>query len=168
MRHIFGVSKTYIKTPNRDQIGNHLSCEIFNKEVSFSLSFVRYLIGCKMPSEPKRKLAAIMFTDIVGYTSLMQKDEVKARKLIQRQREIMKPLIEKHRGTILQYVGDGTFITFDSAIEAVNCGYKIQIQTYIETIFLGEKLLKNVEHSIKIYSLAGEDLKVSRPFEAQQ
>jgi len=60
-----------------------------------------------MPSEPKRKLAAIMFTDMVGYTSLMQKDEVKARKLIQRQREIMKPLIDKHSGTILQYVGDG-------------------------------------------------------------
>ncbi len=167
-----------------------------------------------------------MFTDMVGYTSLMQKDEVKARKLIQRQREIMKPLIEKHRGTILQYVGDGTFITFDSAIEAVNCGYEIQNQfksdknlslrigihigdvvvegdevygdgvnvasrleplaepggvcisekvydeiqnqTNIETVFLGEKLLKNVEHSTKIYSLAGENLKVSRPFEAQQ
>ncbi|MCH8273117.1 MAG: tetratricopeptide repeat protein, partial [Candidatus Marinimicrobia bacterium] len=79
-----------------------------------------------MPSEPKRKLAAIMFTDMVGYTALMQDDEPKARKLIQKHRELMKPLIEKHSGIILQYVGDGTFITFDSAIEAVNCGYEIQ------------------------------------------
>ena len=62
-----------------------------------------------MTDSPKRKLAAIMFTDMVGYTSLMQKDESKARELIQRHRELMKPLIEKHSGTILQYVGDGTF-----------------------------------------------------------
>jgi len=79
-----------------------------------------------MPSEPKRKLAAIMFTDMVGYTSLMQENESRARELIQRHRELMKPLVEKHGGKILQYVGDGTFITFDSAIEAVNCGYEIQ------------------------------------------
>ena len=81
-----------------------------------------------MPSEPKRKLAAIMFTDMVGYTALMQDDEPKARKLIQKHLELMKPMIEKHSGIILQYVGDGTFITFDSAIEAVNCGYEIQNQ----------------------------------------
>jgi len=39
-----------------------------------------------MPSEPKRKLAAIMFTDMVGYTALMQDDEPKARELIERHR----------------------------------------------------------------------------------
>jgi len=79
-----------------------------------------------MPSEPKRKLAAIMFTDMVGYTALMQDDEPKARKLIQRHREMMKPLIEKHSGEIIQYVGDGTFCRFDSAIEAVNTALEIQ------------------------------------------
>ena len=62
-----------------------------------------------MPSEPKRKLVAIMFTDMVGYTSLMQSDEEQARKLVQKQRDLLKPLVEKHDGTVLQYVGDGTF-----------------------------------------------------------
>ena len=75
---------------------------------------------------PKRKLAAIMFTDMVGYTALMQKDESKARELIQRHRELMKPHVEKHGGEILQFVGDGTFCTFDSAIEAVNAALEIQ------------------------------------------
>ncbi|MCH8299015.1 MAG: hypothetical protein IIC39_00540 [Candidatus Marinimicrobia bacterium] len=79
-----------------------------------------------MPSERKRKLAAIMFTDMVGYTALMQKDESKARELIQRHRELMKPHVEKHGGEILQFVGDGTFCTFDSAIEAVNAALEIQ------------------------------------------
>ncbi len=79
-----------------------------------------------MPSEPKRKLAAIMFTDMVGYTALMQEDEDKARELIERHRAHMKPFVEKHDGEIIQYVGDGTFCRFDSAIEAVNTALEIQ------------------------------------------
>ncbi len=38
----------------------------------------------------------------------------------------MKPLVEKHNGEVLQYVGDGTFCTFDSAIEAVNSAMEIR------------------------------------------
>ena len=79
-----------------------------------------------MPPEPKRKLAAIMFTDMVGYTSLMQKDEDKARELIERHRDLMKPHVDKHGGKIIQYVGDGTFCRFDSAKEAVNAALEIQ------------------------------------------
>ncbi|MCH8305492.1 MAG: adenylate/guanylate cyclase domain-containing protein, partial [Candidatus Marinimicrobia bacterium] len=70
-----------------------------------------------MTESPKRKLAAIMFTDMVGYTALMQEDEEKARELIQRHRELMKPIVEKYKGKILQYVGDGTLCSFESAIE---------------------------------------------------
>ena len=67
-----------------------------------------------------------MFTDMVGYTTLMQKDEEKARDLIERHRAHMKPFVEKHGGEIIQYVGDGTFCRFDSAIEAVNAALEIQ------------------------------------------
>ena len=54
-----------------------------------------------MPSEPKRKLAAIMFTDIVGYTAMMQKDERKTQDLVEQQREldlppILGPLVMLH------------------------------------------------------------------------
>jgi len=78
------------------------------------------------PESPKRKLAAIMFTDMVGYTALMQEDEDKARELIQRHRDLMKPIIEKYNGEILQYVGDGTFCSFESAIESAKCAIEIQ------------------------------------------
>ena len=179
-----------------------------------------------MPSNPKRKLAAIMFTDMVGYTALMQKAEMKARELVQNHREIIKPLIEKHAGEVIQYVGDGTFSTFASAIEAVNCAIEIQRslkdneelslrigihvgdvvvegdevygdgvnvtsrleplaepggvciservyddiknQLDMETAFLGEKSLKNVDRPIKIYSLIGEGLKTAKPFEEEE
>ena len=79
-----------------------------------------------MTTGPKRKLVAIMFIDMVGYTSLMQSDEEKARNLVQKQRDLLKPLVEKHDGTVLQYVGDGTFCMFNSAIEAVNAAMEIQ------------------------------------------
>ena len=79
-----------------------------------------------MPEAPKHKLAAIMFTDMEGYTALMQEDEPKARELIEYQREILKRLVTKHEGEVLQYVGDGTFCKFGSAIEAVNAAIDIQ------------------------------------------
>ena len=78
------------------------------------------------PEAPNHKLAAIMFTDMVGYTSMMQKDEDEARKLIERHRAHMQPFVEKYGGEIIQFVGDGTFCRFDSAIEAVKSALEIQ------------------------------------------
>ena len=77
-------------------------------------------------SELKRKLTAIMFTDMVGFTAMMQRDEPKTQKLVVKQRDIIKPLVEKHNGKVLQYTGDGTLCTFGSAIAAVNCAVEIQ------------------------------------------
>ena len=73
-----------------------------------------------------RKLVAIMFTDMVGYTALMQKDESKARELVQRHRKLMKTQLNEHRGKILHFMGDGTLCTFESAIEAVKAALEIQ------------------------------------------
>lgn len=67
-----------------------------------------------------------MFTDMVGYTALMQKDESKARELVQRHRKLMKPQLDEHRGKILHFMGDGTLCTFESAIEAVKAALEIQ------------------------------------------
>ena len=74
-----------------------------------------------------RQLAAIMFTDIVGYTALMQQDEEKAIQARDKHRRIFNSITEKHRGRILQYYGDGTLSIFDSAIDAVNCGIEMQL-----------------------------------------
>ena len=73
-----------------------------------------------------RQLAAIMFTDIVGYTALMGKDSAKALELIRISKEIQKPLVEKHNGKWLKEMGDGALAQFSSAIDAVNCSIEIQ------------------------------------------
>jgi len=74
-----------------------------------------------------RQLVAIMFTDIVGYTGLMQQDEGKAIIYRNRHREVFDALTGKFGGKILQYYGDGTLSTFSSAIDAVRCGIELQL-----------------------------------------
>ena len=77
-------------------------------------------------TRPKRQLAAIMFTDIVGYTALMGKDNARALALVRKSRDIQKPLVEEYHGTWLKEMGDGALAQFSSAIDAVNCAIEIQ------------------------------------------
>ncbi len=74
----------------------------------------------------QRKLAAIMFTDIVGYTALMSKDEQKALRILQKNRDLLKSLIKQYNGEWLQAIGDGTLSSFASVVDAVNCALEVQ------------------------------------------
>ena len=75
---------------------------------------------------PQRRLAAIMFTDIVGYSAMMQKDEAITNRLRKRHREVFSRLTKKYDGEILQYYGDGTLSIFYSTAAAVECAVDIQ------------------------------------------
>ena len=75
----------------------------------------------------QRQLVAIMFTDIVGYTSLMQQDEQKAIEFREHHRKVFDNTTKKYKGRILQYFGDGTLSTFPSAIDAVHCALEMQV-----------------------------------------
>jgi len=73
-----------------------------------------------------RQLAAIMFTDIVGYTALMGADEQKAFELLKKNREFQKPIIEKFNGRWIKELGDGVMASFNTVSDAVNAAIKIQ------------------------------------------
>jgi len=73
-----------------------------------------------------RRLVAIMFTDIAGYTSLAQKDERAALRLLQEQEELVPPVLEAHRGHRVKSMGDGLLIEFPNALDAVECGVDLQ------------------------------------------
>jgi len=77
-------------------------------------------------SEATHQLAAIMFTDIVGYTALMGEGEQRAIRLLDKNLSIQKPLIEQHKGKLLKEIGDGLLSSFNSVIEAVKCAIEIQ------------------------------------------
>ncbi|MFT6321364.1 MAG: TolB-like protein/class 3 adenylate cyclase, partial [Granulosicoccus sp.] len=79
-----------------------------------------------MENQKTRRLAAIMFTDIVGYTALMQKDENAAADKRAHHREEFEQYHQKYHGEILQYFGDGTLSVFQSGVEAVECAIEIQ------------------------------------------
>jgi TolB-like protein/Tfp pilus assembly protein PilF len=68
-----------------------------------------------------------MFTDIVGYTSLMGIDEDKAFRILRQNRKIQRAQIEQHHGKWLKEIGDGILASFDSASEAVRCASRIQL-----------------------------------------
>jgi len=76
--------------------------------------------------ETTRKIVAIMFSDIAGYTAAMGQDEELAIKAVSRSRAVQKELVRKFRGDWVQEVGDGALCTFASAVEAVTCAVEIQ------------------------------------------
>ena len=82
-----------------------------------------------------RKLAAIMFTDIVGYTSLMSRDEDNALRILQKNRDVIKLLVAQFNGDFLKEMGDGTLSSFPSVVDAVNCVLEIQNSLKDETDF---------------------------------
>ncbi|MBK8983587.1 MAG: tetratricopeptide repeat protein [Ignavibacteria bacterium] len=73
-----------------------------------------------------RQLAAIMFSDMTGYTALMQQNEQSAREKRRRLKEVLENTVSVYSGKILQYYGDGALSIFNSAIDGVNCAVKIQ------------------------------------------
>ena len=82
-----------------------------------------------------RKLAAIMFTDIVDYTALMSKDEDNALRILRKNRDIVKLLVGQFNGELLKEMGDGNLCSFGSVVDAVNCALEIQNTLIDETEF---------------------------------
>ena len=79
-----------------------------------------------MVEKQKRHLAAIMFTDVAGYTALMQRDEREARQVRDRHRAVLKDALAPRGGELVEHYGDGSLSIFASSIEAVHCALEIQ------------------------------------------
>jgi class 3 adenylate cyclase/pimeloyl-ACP methyl ester carboxylesterase len=73
-----------------------------------------------------RELAAIMFSDIAGYTLIMGRDEDKALRALAEHREVLRGILPKFNGRMIGEIGDGTLSSFHSALDAVNCAREVQ------------------------------------------
>jgi adenylate cyclase len=79
---------------------------------------------------PGRRLAAVMFTDTVGFTASTQANEGRTLELLQEQADLLRPLFAQHRGREIKSTGDGFLVEFDSALKAVQCSVNIQRRIY--------------------------------------
>ena len=75
-----------------------------------------------------RQLAAILFTDIVGYSALMQQDEQRAISLVRHHRTVLENTVTEHDGNVIEYYGDGSLCIFTSVTQAMKCAFRIQQQ----------------------------------------
>ena len=116
--------------------------------------------------DPKRKLAAIVFTDIEGYTKLSASNEPAALDLLNTQRDALKPIVEKHGGEWLKEIGDGLLLCFNTSIAAVKCSIDIQ---------KAAKKIKNLDLRIGIHQgevviqeddVVGDDVNITSRIES--
>jgi len=75
---------------------------------------------------PQRHLAAIMFTDVVGYSAIAQRDDALALELLEEHRGILRPLFARFDGREIKTIGDAFMVEFTSALSAANCALEIQ------------------------------------------
>lgn len=74
-----------------------------------------------------RRLAAIVVADVVGFSRMMEADEVGTLGLLKRRRKnVLEPLVRSHRGRIVKFLGDGVLLEFVSAVAAVECAIQLQ------------------------------------------
>ena len=78
------------------------------------------------PSTKNRRLAAIVFADIVGYAAMMQRNEAEGLATVTHYRKVLEERVVAYQGEILQHYGDGTLFIFSSGVSAVKCAKELQ------------------------------------------
>ena len=73
-----------------------------------------------------RQLAAILFTDIAGYTAMMQRDEQSAVAMVKHHRAVLEKTVSDFDGNVIEFYGDGSLCIFTSITQAMQCAYQIQ------------------------------------------
>ena len=79
-----------------------------------------------VPQTQNRKLAAILYADIVGYTSMMQRDEKDALQRIQHYQAVVEQSVSQHNGEVVKSYGDGSLMVFSSSLNAMQCAVEMQ------------------------------------------
>lgn len=122
------------------------------------------------PVAPRRMLSAILFTDMVGYSTMMSTDETEALKTLEAHNRLMAKAVKEHGGKLVKNMGDGYLVTFQSALKAVKAALSAQkaLEVYNQTatqqlkvrmgVTIGDVIIANGE-------LVGETINVAADIE---
>ena len=80
------------------------------------------------PASETRKLAAIMFTDIVGFSRQMGANEPRMLRLLEVHNQLIQQAVADHHGHVIKTMGDAFLVDFPSVVHAVQCAQSIQSQ----------------------------------------
>lgn len=108
----------------------------------------------------KRKLAAILAADAVGYSRMMAADEEGTVRLLQAHRAVIDGIIEFHEGRIVNTAGDSVIAEFASPVQAVRCAVEIQdaLRTRNDSLPEGERLQFRIGVNLGDVMVKGDDL----------
>ena len=96
-----------------------------------------------------RRLAAIAFIDVVGYSALMSRDEDRTHARWRTlRREVIEPRLEAHRGSLVKSTGDGVLVEFSSVLDAV--GWSRDVQAAVREA-PGDESLPQLERRIAVH-----------------
>src|SRR5512135_3192229 len=90
------------------------------------------------PEKFKRKLAAILSADVKGYSQLMGEDEEWTLRTLNAYKEVMRSLVQQHRGRVIDSPGDNLLAEFASVVDAVQCGVAVQKELQARNADLAE------------------------------
>ena len=105
----------------------------------------------------KRKLAAILSADAVGYSRLMAEDESATVKTIAAYREVMTSLIKQHRGRVIDSPGDNVLAEFTSVVDAVQCAVAVQNEIQARNAELPENRRMEFRIGVNLGDVIDED-----------
>lgn len=91
-----------------------------------------------------RRLAAIMYTDMVGFTALSQRNESLALRMLRKHQSLVRPVFVRYRGREIKTMGDAFLVEFDSALDATNCGIEVQKVLHSYSARAARKLLVRI------------------------
>ncbi len=82
----------------------------------------------KIANAETRRLAAIMFTDIVGFSRQMGSNEARMLRLLEVHNQLIQQAVSEHHGTVIKTIGDAFLVDFPSVVNAVQCAQQLQVQ----------------------------------------
>ena len=75
--------------------------------------------------QPNRRLAAVMFLDMVGYSAMMAKDEGRALACVGELEKLLRAEVPKFGGRVVKFMGDGSMAEFPTALSSVRCSQSV-------------------------------------------